>query len=397
MAKRISKRLYKSNKKQHSRGSVSLLPPSNNKTFKNKIRSLNPDIFHFNLDSSFIYQPLFSNSYYEKLNNKNHMKLDISESNFLISYINSFKESTEQNFYYVLPFFKELISNIKTRNFNINNRATIIREIIEKLNLNSSASINKIKEEYNKIAVNHNQKCLSRSSIYKIIKNELKYKYRKTSVKTSKILSNTYIKYCFFLIKILVRGLKQGADIIFLDESGFHTKNNNYYTWRRKEEEIYNHLDENKKFNLLIAVSKNKIIKYKIIEESTNEANFYKFMEEMVKSLRETEKKKSIILMDNCSSHLTSKLFKFYYDNNLKIVFNVPYYSKFNMVENVFRYIKKYTYGKLYNNLNQLKKDVQDIIEEISKKDILKKLFIETLYIYSKYEEDYSHYNLNNL
>ena len=309
MAKRISKRLYKSNKKQHSRGSVSLLPPSNNKTFKNKIRSLNPDIFHFNLDSSFIYQPLFSNSYYEKLNNKNHMKLDISESNFLISYINSFKESTEQNFYYVLPFFKELISNIKTRNFNINNRATIIREIIEKLNLNSSASINKIKEEYNKIAVNHNQKCLSRSSIYKIIKNELKYKYRKTSVKTSKILSNTYIKYCFFLIKILVRGLKQGADIIFLDESGFHTKNNNYYTWRRKEEEIYNHLDENKKFNLLIAVSKNKIIKYKIIEESTNEANFYKFMEEMVKSLRETEKKKSIILMDNCTSHLTSKLF----------------------------------------------------------------------------------------
>ena len=78
-------------------------------------------------------------------------------------------------------------------------------------------------------------------------------------------------------------------------------------------------------------------------------------------------------------------------------MFNVPYYSKFNMVEIVFRCIKKYTYGKLYNNLNQLKKDVQDIIEEISKKDILKKLFIETLYIYSKYEEDYSHYNLNNL
>ena len=95
MVKRISKRLCKSNKKHNSRASESLLLPCSNKTFKNKIRSLNHDIFHFNLDSSFIYQPLFSNSYYEKLNNKNHMKLNISESNFLISYIDSFNESTE--------------------------------------------------------------------------------------------------------------------------------------------------------------------------------------------------------------------------------------------------------------------------------------------------------------
>lgn len=113
-------------------------------------------------------------------------------------------------------------------------------------------------------------------------------------MKKRKILSNTYIKYCFFLIKILVRGLKQVADIIFLDKSGFHTRNNNYYTWRRKEDEIYNRLDDNKKFNLLIAVSKNKIIKFKIIEELTNEANFYKFMDEVVKSLSETEKKKAL-------------------------------------------------------------------------------------------------------
>ena len=105
-------------------------------------------------------------------------------------------------------------------------------------------------------------------------------------MKTSKILSNIYIKYCFFLIKILVRGLKQGADIIFLDESGFHTRNNNYYTWLRKENQINSRLNDNKKFNLLIAVSKSKIIKYKIIEESNNESNFYKFMDEMVKTLR---------------------------------------------------------------------------------------------------------------
>lgn len=93
------------------------------------------------------------------------------------------------------------------------------------------------------------------------------------------------------------------------------------------------------------------------------------------------QRKKSIILIDNCISHLTSKLFKFYNDNNLKIVFNVPYYSKFNIVENVFRYIKKYIYGKLYNNFNQLKQDVQMIIEEISEKDILKKLSIEIAYL----------------
>ena len=44
--------------------------------FKNSIRKKNPSIFHFNTNNSFIYEPLYSSFFYNKLADKNSIKLN---------------------------------------------------------------------------------------------------------------------------------------------------------------------------------------------------------------------------------------------------------------------------------------------------------------------------------
>ena len=199
-----------------------------------------------------------------------------------------------------------------------------------------------------------------------------------------------------FFIKALVKALKIGLNPIFVDESWFKTKNNHFYTWRKSNEEIYNFMEDIKKINLLIGVSKDKVINYKIIKEETNSDNFSQFISELINAMTEQEKNNSVLIMDNCTSHLSPQLFKFYDDKKLKIILNVPYKSIFNMDENVFRLIKNITYKKLNKNISELKKDLILIIEgEIVIKS-LSNLYIETLIIYKNYINSNLFKNLNN-
>lgn len=51
-----------------------VLSPSSIRIEKIRIRKKNPDVFHFNIDSSFIYESIHCDFYYNKLTKKNNMK-----------------------------------------------------------------------------------------------------------------------------------------------------------------------------------------------------------------------------------------------------------------------------------------------------------------------------------
>ncbi len=99
--------------------------------------------------------------------------------------------------------------------------------------------------------------------------------------------------------------------------------------------------------------------------------------------------------MGNLRAHCTSSLFQFYNKQKLKILFNAPYMSLFNMVELYFRQIKRETYTHLYSSVKELKENIIKIINEENFKKQLKSLFRETLVKYLKFINDYSNYNLN--
>ena len=321
------------------------------------------------------------------------MKLDKFELCFLDGYINSFNKSGHISYIEVLPFFKELMEYVVPLKQNISERAKIINDIINNYQDPSKISLNNITDEYKKYCQNNNIKPIQRTTIYNILKNELHYSYRKTTIKTNKIISKDYIKYSLFFLKIFIRAIQIGLNPIFVDESGFYTKNENFYTWRKAENEVFHRIDDSKKINLLMGVSFKNIIKYEIINKYTNSDNFLEFMKELIDSLTNEEKKSSFIILDNCTSHLSPKLFQFYFEQKLKILFNVPYQSTFNMIENCFRFIKNLTYKRLYNNINELNTDVKNINEGNDLKDSGKNLYKETLLVYRNYIN--SNYNIN--
>ena len=61
-------------------------------------------------------------------------------------------------------------------------------------------------------------------------------------------------------------------------------------------------------------------------------------MKELFNVLSDEEKMKYIYFMDNLASHLAPALFTLYNENKMKVLFNTPYKSSFNIVELCFRY-----------------------------------------------------------
>lgn len=198
-----------------------------------------------------------------------------------------------------------------------------------------------------------------------------------------------------FFLKIILRCLKLGINIIYIDECGFFTQNSNYYSWRKFSQEKYHKIKDNKKFNLIMAVSSNTINHFKINDSSTTSLEFKEFMKELISKLTAYEKSNSLFVFDNLTSHLTDEMFQFYYENKLKVLLNVPYQSKFNMIELAFREIKNITYKRLYSDIVNLKKDVKKIIISDMLRNSLGKLFRETLVVYKKYINLYLNYDLH--
>lgn len=368
----------------------------NNKshTIKNSIRKLNPDPFHFNKNSSFIYQPILSNIYYNKLQNKNQMKPSDQEILNFNNISNQF-EAKGEDVIFVLPFFQELMNNVVKIKPLLNKRDILIQSLIKSSPKNQNISIEKITNEFNSIAEKEGLEKIKKSTMHIIFRKKLHLSFRKKTIKNKNLITTNFIKYSFFFIKIVARSISLGLKFIFIDESGFSLKNNNYKSWFFQDEEIYYGLNLTSKINLILGVSDNKIIHYQINEENTTSAIFKDFMGELVEKIGNDEKDNYVFILDNFTGHLTAELFELYNEKKIKVLFSVPYASNFNMIENVFRLIKNKTYKKIYNSMENLKNDIINILNDNSTILTLKKLFSETIREYIKFINKNKYFNLN--
>ena len=112
------------------------------------------------------------------------------------------------------------------------------------------------------------------------------------------------------------------------------------YGWFKKNE-IPNYKIDNpkivsKRYTVLMASTNKKPIFAYIGEKGMKLDDFAYFMNKLIKLVD----KKSYFLMDNASIH-KSKLFKqFIKDNNINVVYNAPYHSEFNPIENLFSLLR---------------------------------------------------------
>ena len=365
-------------------------------SIKKKIRKGNPSIFEFNKNSYFIYEPRLSPGLFKIIEDNNSIKPNFFEYEILSKQLLKLSDtSNSNNIVYISTELRDILTNTIKVIPKMNEKDLLIKNIIDSYSNTGHISIRKIKEEYNKNAEKKGLKPISTTQIYRIIKNKLCLSYRKTMIKNSKLISNIYIKFGYYFLKVFLRALTFGLNPIFIDECGFTTQNKNFYTWRKANEIKYGRIDDRKKINLIMAVSNRKIYHYVLTYENVNSEIFKKFITDLTENMDEDEQNDNIIIMDNMTSHLTCDMFEIYNKYKLKVLFNVPYKSTWNMIELVFRAIKNITYKKLYKNIKYLEDDIKNIIKSGKIEESLFSLYQETLSYYSNFINEYRYYNLN--
>lgn len=160
--------------------------------------------------------------------------------------------------------------------------------------------------------------------------------------------------------------LKNIENCVSLDEMSVVINSKPNYGWFEKNKEgnykIENPKITNKRYTILMAVNNKKILNYTVCEQGIKTDGFIKFMDELK---GKNQNKNSYYLMDNAVVHKTKKFNEYVLKNNLNIVYNAPYHSESNPIENVFSIYR----NKINRKDNSTIEKIKSITEEFIKED----------------------------
>ena len=358
---------------------------------------INPSITHFNSDSFFIFDIDEGARYLNSNKNPNSLKLSKNEIMTLINVIKSIKnEQIIQSGFKMISVKKSIIDKINDF-FNISIKrdpleSFIIKKFEDPENRNNITCRKLAEEYYEKTEIK-----VSKSTINNIVNKKLGYKYIKTAFKNIKILSEENIITSLSFLKIMERCIRLNFQIIYLDESSIVSCNTKGYAWRKRNQDVYIKLHKNERINLIMAITKDNVIHYSFNRENTNESNFINFIDQLYDKINQQGIHHYVIVMDNLSTHKTSKLLSIYAEKKMNIIFNTPYLSSFNCIEYAYKKKKKKIYTKIYEGINDVIENSSKFIESNEFKNSLKKNYRDTLENYVTFSEKYKNYNLKHI
>ena len=88
-------------------------------------------------------------------------------------------------------------------------------------------------------------------------------------------------------------------------------------------------------------------------EQGIKTDDFIKFMKELKEK---NENKDSYYLLDNMTTHKTKKFTSYALENKLKMVYNAPYHSEINPIENIFSMFRNKLNRTENHNIECIKK-----------------------------------------
>jgi len=102
-----------------------------------------------------------------------------------------------------------------------------------------------------------------------------------------------------------------------------------------------------------MAISNQKIINYSIVEKNINSNKFIKFIAKI-------NKNNFCYFMDNAIIHKSKKFNIFKNNNNLNVIYNAPYHSEFNPIENIFSMLRNEILRNNNSDLNKIIKIINN-------------------------------------
>lgn len=159
--------------------------------------------------------------------------------------------------------------------------------------------------------------------------------------------------------------LKNINNCVSLDEISIVINSKPRYGWFKKNTEPNYKLETpkitNKRYTILMASNNKKILHYVLCEQGIKTDSFIEFMKELKSK---NNNKESYYLLDNMITHKTKKFKSYALENKLTMVYNAPYHSETNPIENIFSMFRNRINRSENNNLECIKKITDEFIKE---------------------------------
>lgn len=274
----------------------------------------------------------------------------------------------------------------------INLKLNRINEIMNHKFPNKDATWVKLCEEY---TTHYPNKTISISTMRRYLK-KLKYSFRKSTIKTSILLTKNSIIKSLLFIKTIVRAICEKRNWIFCDESNIWLWNNHVRRWRKPKEEIYFSQTQRQKWSLIAGIGDKGYLFYQLAKGNTNSKIFINFIKELTKDLNHKNIIKPIIVLDNAKYHKSKIVKKYLKKNKINIIYNVPYASSFNAIELLFRDLKNRLYKKIFSTIEEVEMYTNNLLQRTELNELIPKLMKETLEEYWRYYDKYKNENYNS-
>ena len=259
------------------------------------------------------------------------------------------------------------INKIEIKSF-FKSSPTIVNYILKLVDDNKIYTVKKIKQ----LIFDEFKTNISVQLIYNILKKN-DYVYKKFKFNNNPYSIDEQVNQFKKIIK--THNKNNINNCISLDEISFVLGSKPDKGWFKKGE-INEIKCNNKKiirdrYSLLVASSNEKIISYKICKKGVKTDFFIDFMNEL-KQLDVDNKK--YYLLDNARVHKTKKFNSYLENNEMNLVYNAPYHSETNPIENIFSMFR----NDLNRNDNETEQELKNSIEKfikIDNKDKFKNIF----------------------
>lgn len=310
--------------------------------------------------------PYNENKKNEKKNNSKFIKLNEEQTKFIL---NNKNEKIKKNIDLFFDKFKinihqkQIVDIMNINKFEIKSffksSPTIVKYITKFVDENKIDTVKQIKESiFKEFKID-----VSTQLIYNILKKN-DYVYKKFKFNNNPYSNEEQVEQFEKIIK--THNKKNINNCVSLDEISFVLGSKPSNAWFNKND-INEIKCNNKKifrdrYSLLVASTNNKIISFKMCKKGVKTDFFIDFMEEL--KLLDVNNER-YYLLDNARVHKTKKFNMFIQENKMNMVYNAPYHSETNPIENIFSMLR----NNLNRNKNETEEDLKKSIETFIKID----------------------------
>ena len=180
-------------------------------------------ILNFDVNDSFYFKLTNINNILKQITRKSELKFNQNDINALNDELNNInnqiiRNNEELEKINVIPEFYNGLKESKPLKKQKSEKAIKIQKIIHNYNGSKRLTLKMISlfylEEYSDK--------IDKTTVSRILKKELDLHYRKTIIKTPKLMDDNYKLMIYLFLKGVSRCLMLGLELVFIDETGFN-------------------------------------------------------------------------------------------------------------------------------------------------------------------------------